>query len=314
VDLQLEIKKSLPINPDLITNSVGMKLKLIPAGEFMMGSNASRGDLEADGFVWSDAFDNSHEQPAHRVRISKPFYMGIHEVTRGQFAEFVNDTGYRTDAEKDGQGGSGVDAAGNAARKREYTWKDNGLSQTDSHPVINVSWNDAVEFIKWLSKKEGKQYRLPTEAEWEYCCRAGSEAHFSTGDSLASLKGFGNMLDASYKGEYPNNDDKKNQPFPFADGFVYTSPVGRFKTNGFGLYDMHGNVWEWCSDWYGKDYYATSPMTDPGGPTTGSNRVLRGGSWFGSAASCRAALRGGFDPTDRGSYLGFRLALSPSDQ
>jgi len=314
VDLQLEMKKSLPTNPDLLTNSIGMQLKLIPAGEFLMGSNASRGDLETAGFVLSDDFDNSDEQPVHRVRISKPFYMGIHEVTRGQYAEFVNETGYQTEAEKDGTGGWGVDAAGNFAQKREYTWKDNGLSQTDSHPVVNVSWNDAVEFIKWLSKKDGRQYRLPTEAEWEYCCRAGSEAHFSTGGSLASLKGFGNMLDASYKGEYPNNDYTENQPFPFADGFVYTSPVGRFKTNGFGLYDMHGNVWEWCSDWYGKDYYATSPMTDPGGPITGSYRVFRGGGWGGSARGCRSAVRGGSDPSGRSDSLGFRLALSPSGQ
>ena len=240
--------------------------------------------------------------------------MGIHEVTRGQFAAFVTDTGYQTDAEKDGKGGWGFDAAGNGSQKPEYTWKDNGMSQTDSHPVVNVSWNDAVEFIKWLSKKEGKQYRLPTEAEWEYCCRAGSETHFSTGDSLVSLRGFGNMLDASYKGKYPNNDDKAYQPFPFADGWVYTSPVGRFKANGFGLYDMHGNVWEWCSDWYGADYYSTSPVSDPGGPTTGSDRVHRGGCWFNSAWNCRSAIRTWDVPSDRGNLLGFRLALSPSGQ
>ena len=314
VDLQLEMKKSLPTNPDQLTNSIGMQLKLIPAGEFIMGSNASRGDLEADGFVLPDGFDNSDEGPQHRVRISKPFYMGIHEVTRGQFAAFVTDTGYQTDAEKDGKGGWGFDAAGNGSQKPEYTWKDNGMSQTDSHPVVNVSWNDAVEFIKWLSKKEGKQYRLPTEAEWEYCCRAGSETHFSTGDSLVSLRGFGNMLDASYKGKYPNNDDKAYQPFPFADGWVYTSPVGRFKANGFGLYDMHGNVWEWCSDWYGADYYSTSPVSDPGGPTTGSFRVVRGGSWWNSAWNCRSADRFGSDPSFRNNSLGFRLALSPSGQ
>ena len=314
VDLQLEMKKSLPTNPDLLTNSIGMKLKLIPAGEFLMGSNASRGDLETAGFVLSDTFDNSDEQPAHRVRITKPFYMGIHEVTYGQFAAFVTDTGYQTDAEKDGKGGYGYDAVGNGTQKPEYTWKDNGMSQTDSHPVVNVSWNDAVEFIKWLSKKEGKPYRLPTEAEWEYSCRAGSETHFSLGDGLASLKGFGNVLDTSYKGKYTNNDDKVYQPFPFDDGFIYTSPVGRFRSNKYGLFDMHGNVWEWCSDWYGKDYYATSPATDPAGATTGSNRVGRGGSWSDSARDCRSAYRVNFVPSLRVSNLGFRLALSPSGQ
>jgi len=323
VDLQLEMKKSLPTNPDLLTNSIGMRLKLIPAGEFIMGSNASRGDLESDGFVLPDDFENSDESPAHRVRITKPFYMGIHEVTHGQFAEFVNDTGYQTEAEKDGKGGWGFDAVGNGSQKPEYTWKANGMSQTDSHPVVNVSWNDSVEFIKWLSKKEGREYRLPTEAEWEYCCRAGSESHFSTGDSLVSLRGFGNVLDTSYKGTYPNNDDTVYQPFPFADGFVYTSPVGRFKTNGFGLHDMHGNVWEWCSDWYSNDFYATSlqgnppvavPLTDPEGPDSGSLRVYRGGGWDISAGGCRSAYRSGSDPSLRGNVLGFRLALSPSGQ
>jgi sulfatase modifying factor 1 len=314
VDLQLEMKKSLPTNPDLITNSIDMNLKLIPAGEFLMGSNSSRGDLETAGFVLSDTFDNSDEQPAHRVRITKPFYLGIHEVTRGQFAAFVNDSGYQTEAEKDGKGGYGFDAAGNGAQKPEYNWKDNGMSQTDSHPVINVSWNDAVEFIKWLSKKEGKPYRLPTEAEWEYSCRAGSETHFSSGDGLGSLKGFGNVLDTSYKGKYTNNDDKVYQPFPFDDGFVYTSPVGRFRANKYGLFDMHGNVFEWCSDWYGKDYYATSPLTDPAGPTLGSLRVLRGGGWFSDAAFCRSAFRYWIVPSYRYSLIGLRVALSPSGQ
>ena len=314
VDLQLELSKSLPTNPELTTNSIGMRMKLIPAGEFLMGSNAGRRDLEAGGFGLpeTDGFDNSDEQPVHRVRISKAFYMGIHEVTRGQFAEFVNYSGYETEAEKDGKGGWGFDAAGTMSQKPEFTWKDNGMSQTDLHPVINVSWNDAVEFIKWLSQKEGKQYRLPTEAQWEYCCRAGSVTHFSSGDSPASLKGFGNVLDASYKRKYSINDDRLYPPFPFNDGFLYTSPVGRFKANGFGLYDMHGNVWEWCSDWYAKDYYATSPLTDPVGPTTGSFRVNRGGCWSNAAAHCRAAGRDAPAPFYGRLNRGFRLTLSLS--
>jgi formylglycine-generating enzyme required for sulfatase activity/serine/threonine protein kinase len=292
------------------TNSIGMKLKLIPPGEFMMGSNSSRGGLETAGFVLDDTFDKSDEQPVHRVGITNPFYMGIHEVTRGQFATFVNDTAYQTEAEKDGKGGYGLDAAGNGAQKPEYNWKHNGMSQTDSHPVVNVSWNDAGEFIEWLSKKEGKSYRLPTEAEWEYCCRAGNETHFSSGDSPASLKGFANVMDASYKGKYTNNDDKSYQPFPFDDGFVFGSPVGQFKANTYGLHDMHGNVLEWCSDWYGTDYYATSPLGHPAGATSGSFRVLRGGSWDGPVEYCRSAQRFDEDPSYRYYSLGFRLALS----
>jgi sulfatase modifying factor 1 len=287
-------------------SSIGMKLKVIPPGEFMMGSNSSRGDMETVGFVLSDAYFQYDEQPAHGVRITNPFYMGVHEVTRGHFAAFVNDTGYQTEAEKDGKGGWGYDAVGKVAQKPEYTWKDNGISKTDSHPVIYVSWNDAVAFINWLSKKEGKPYRLPTEAEWEYCCRAGSGTHFSSGDSLASLRGFGNVLYASDKGKYSNANDT-DQGFPFDDGFVYTSPVGQYKANRFGLYDMHGNVWEWCSDWYSKDYYATSPLNDPGGPTAGSLRVYRGGGWRNSTWGCRSASRSGNGPSYCGSVEGFRI-------
>lgn len=307
--------QTLPASsPTDITNSIGMKLKLIPAGEFTMGSNASPRNLKAAGFVLPDGYDNSDEQPAHSVRITKPFYMGVHEVTRGQFAAFVSATGYQTDAEKDGQGGWGIDAAGTLGNKPEYNWKDNGMSQTDSHPVINVSWNDSVGFIKWLSEKEGQQYRLPTEAEWEYSCRAGSSTHFSTGDSLQSLEGFDNVMDASFKAAY-TLDETQFQPFPFTDGFVHTSPVGRFKANKFGLYDMHGNVSEWCSDWYGADYYGSSPGSDPQGPSRGSLRVDRGGSWGGVAAGCRTAYRYGVVPSYRNYSLGFRLALSsPSVQ
>ena len=298
--------------PDLITNSIGMKLKLIPAGEFMMGTNETRGDLESAGFVLTDTFDNSDEHPEHKVEITKPFYFGIHEVTRGQFAAFVADTNYKTEAEKDGKGGWGMDAAGNGGQKPEYNWRTNGLSQTDSHPVVNVSWNDAVALCEWLSRKEGKMYRLPTEAEWEYSCKSGTRTHFSSGDGLLSLKGSANVLDTSYKGKYANNDDAKFQPFPFDDGWVYTSPVGQFKSNAFGLYDMHGNVWEWCSDWYDKEYYASSPRKDPPGATTGSLRVVRGGSWGGAAGGCRSASRSDDGPANRFFDLGFRLALSPS--
>ncbi len=312
VDLKIELKSKTPTD---ITNSIGMKLKLIPAGEFLMGSSATRGDLEAAGFVLPDSFDNTDEQPAHRVRITKAFYMGIHEVTRGQFAAFVKDTGYQTEAEKDGKGGYGIDDAGNGAQKPEYTWKDNGSSQTDSHPVINVSWNDAVEFIKWLNANEAKKYRLPTEAEWEHCCRAGSGTHFSSGDSLLSLKGVGNVRDVSYKGKYTSSDDKDSPPFPFDDGFVYTSPVGRFQLNDFGLYDMHGNVWEWCQNGYDSTAYKSRRGTtnDPF-VEFGSYRVYRGGSWGDSARDCRSASRYYNDPSFRRDYLGFRLALSPSVQ
>lgn len=279
---------------DVMTNSIGMKLKLIPAGEFLMGSPA-------------DETDGSDNEAQHRVKLTKPFYLGIHEVTRGEFAAFVSDTKYKTEAESDGKGGYGFDELGKVAQKPEYTWRSPGFSQTDDHPVVNVSWNDAQKFIDWLKRTEGKQYRLPTEAEWEYSCRADSATKYWNGNDAEKLALIGNVADGTAKAKYSNW-----VAIAATDGFVFTGPVGSFSPNSFGLYDMHGNVWEWCSDWYSDAYYTSSPGSDPSGPSTGSRRVLRGGSWNGSAGSCRSANRRGNAPSLRNSNFGFRLALSPS--
>jgi len=300
LDFEIVSPGSIKSLPDEITNSLGMKLKLILAGEFMMGSNETRGDLESAGFVLPDDFDTSDEQPAHKVEITQPSYFGIYEVTRSQFSAFVKVTAYKTEAEKDGKGVRGYNSETTfSEQKPEFNWQKTGFPQSDSHPVVNVTWNDVVAFCEWLSRKEGKMYRLPTEAEWEYSCKAGTRTHFSSADGLFSLKGSANVLDTSYKTKYTNNDDAKYQPFLFDDGWVYTSPVGRFESNAFGLYDMHGNVWEWCSDWYAKDYYGSSPVRDPPGATTGSDRVLRGGSWGWVAADCRTAFRNSGVPATR---------------
>ena len=217
------------------------------------------------------------------MRITKPFYLGTYHVTRGQFRQFVTDTGYKTDAEK----GEKPGAWGWNPDKKEfgfnekYSWRNAGFEQTDEHPVVNVSWNDAVEFCKWLSKKEGKTYRLPTEAEWEYACRAGTTTRYYSGDDPETLAKVGNVADAAAKAKFPD----WKYTIKANDGYVFTAPVGKFKPNAFGLYDMHGNAWQWCADWYGAEYYATSPADDPTGPDSGYGRVLRGGSW----ASGRAA-------------------------
>ncbi len=185
------------------------------------------------------------------------------------------------------------EAAEKFEQDAKYTWRNPGFAQTDEHPVVNVSWNDAVAFCEWLSKQEGKRYRLPTEAEWEYACRAGSTTRFSNGDDPERPGDVGNVADGTAKAKYP----KWNGTITARDGYVYTAPVGTFRPNGFGLYDMHGNVWEWCSDWYDQSYYANSPVEDPQGPATGSDRVVRGGGWFGSPVTCRSAIRPGFNPS-----------------
>ena len=283
-------------NPLVITNSIGVKLRLIAAGEFSMGSPDTDKDSEDD------------EKPQHRVRITRPFYLGLTEVTRGQFRRFVDDGQFQTEAENDGKGGSGW----NEELKRfeqdpKYTWQHPGFEQTDEHPVVNVTWNDAVAFCQWLSRKEGKTYRLPTEAEWEYACRAGTTTRYQCGEDPEGLAVVGNLADGTAKEKFPDW-----AAIGARDGYVFTAPVGRYTPNAWGLLDMHGNVWEWCSDWYAKDYYGRSAAEDPGGSEPASLRVLRGGGWYPEPRVARSANRNAFVPGLRYVNVGFRLARDQS--
>jgi formylglycine-generating enzyme required for sulfatase activity len=296
------------VTADIVTSVVtGMKLKRIKAGEFMMGSDASDPDGQDDEFI--DAKAGRKEK--HRVRITRPFYLGVTEVTRGQFRRFVDDENYQTDAEKDGKGGYGWNEETKKFEQNpKHTWRNAGFEpgQTDDHPVVNVSWNDAVAFARWLSRKEGKTYRLPTEAEWEYACRAGTATRFANGEDVEGLARVGNVADATAKAKYPD----WTWAITASDGYVYTAPVGLSQPNAFGLFDMHGNVWEWCSDWYSADYYKQSPVDDPPGAPQASYRVFRGGGWYDYPRYCRSAYRDWDTPEDRSDYLGFRLALVQS--
>ena len=202
------------------------------------------------------------------MRITRPFYLGATEVTRGQFRRFVDEAGYQTEAEKDGKGGYGWNEEKKTFEQDpRYTWQNAGFEQTDEHPVVNVSWNDAVAFAAWLSRKEGRTYRLPTEAEWEYACRAGTTTRYSSGDDPEGLAAVGNV------------------------GGKGTAPVGRYNPNAWGLFDMHGNVWEWCSDGYAADYYKRSPVDDPQGAEGAADRVARGGGWSDGPRFARSACR-----------------------
>jgi formylglycine-generating enzyme required for sulfatase activity len=292
-----------------ITNSIGMKLTLIPAGEFMMGSGESAEDTAAffeetyNSGLTADTF--KHEHPQHRVRITRPFYLGTFEVTRGQFRRFVEDTAYKTDAEKGKEPGVLVDyRAQERSFDKNYSWRNIGFQQTDEHPVVAVSWNDAMAFCQWLSRKEGETYRLPTEAEWEYACRAGTTTRYYSGDDPETLATVANVADAALKAKFP----KFEFSMKASDGYVFTAPVGQFKPNAFGLYDMHGNAFEWCSDWFGKDYFGKSPTDDPTGPGTGEHRVMRGGAWNWTPIFTRSADRAGYWPNGRTDNIGFRVA------
>jgi formylglycine-generating enzyme required for sulfatase activity len=244
------------------------------------------------------------EYPRHRVRVTKSFRLGVCEVSVAQFHRFVEATGYRTEAEADGQGGWGFNAATGQVegRKPEYTWRKPGFAQTGDHPVVNVSWHDALCFCKWLARKEGKTYRLPTEAEWEYACRAGTTTRYHYGDDPASLVRQARVFDA------PGKDFAHVHKLVLGPGTKFIATGGNFPANRFGLHDMHGNVWEWCADWYAEDYYARSPVDDPKGPDKGTVRVRRGGGWNSFPLWARASFRNWNSPPSRCVNLGFRIA------
>lgn len=241
----------------------GITLVTIPFGIFSMG------DIQGSG--------NNTELPVHSVTLSS-FEMSIYEVTQGQYRSIMS------------------------ASPSYFTGDDN-------LPVEQVSWWDAIKFCNARSAKAGLQpcynestgvcdfskngFRLPTEAEWEYACRAGKETNFYTGNILSS-NGY-TSTDFGTAGWYYGNSGSK------------THPVGQKTANSWGLYDMHGNVWEWCNDWYGESYYSSSPPTDPTGPNTGSDRVNRGGGWYYDARYCRSADRYWYIPSYSSSITGFSI-------
>ncbi len=276
---------------------VTMDLVLIPPGAFIMGSPASQESMGRD------------EGPVHTVELTRPFWMGKYEVTRGQFRLFALAEHYRTDAEKDRKGEWGCIEDDEALHHGpEFTWQNTGFPQTDQHPVVNVSYNDAIAFCRWLGEKARAKVRLPTEAEWEYSCRAGTRTRFCSGNEDDSLEGAANIADRSAKERWG-----PATLVSWDDGFAYTAPVGGDRRpNAFGLYDMHGNAWEWCSDRFGP--YAAGRQRDPEGPTQapfrdGPFRVLRGGSFNNAPRECRCANRGCATPVYRRSTIGFRVVL-----
>jgi len=303
-------------SPPVMENMLGMKFVLIPSGEFMMGSDEPLDVLARDFPLYERRrfLELVDETPVHKVRITRPFYLNQHEVTVAQFRRFVELSGYMPEAEADGTGGYGYSRdydpdkslRGDAfeGRNPAYSWRNPGFAQSDDHPVVNVTWNDALAMSKWLSKKEGVKYRLPTEAEWEYAARAGTQTRYYSGDDVQSLLKVANLFDADARQNW-----RKWQSYALDghDGFEFTAPVGRFAPNAFGLYDMHGNVWEWCADWYDENYYARSPLNDPAGPEDGAVRVRRGGSWHTWPLYVRSSYRNWNSPSTRYTLVGIRL-------
>jgi formylglycine-generating enzyme required for sulfatase activity len=285
--------------------ALGMTFVRLTPGVFTMGS--SPGELDRVGELIPSTYESDFfdERPAHTVRISKAFYLAAHEVTVGQFRQFTDATGYRTEAEQNGTAWGFDQARGSFRQDEKYSWKDIGVPQGDRSPVVNVSWNDAKAFCEWLTKREGGRwrYRLPTEAEWEYACRAGTTDLFLNGDDPEKLAHLANVADACLRRRFPNYATVKAK-----DGYEFAAPVGSFPENAAGLFDMIGNVSEWCEDGYGAKFYQSSPRDDPRGPSKSVERVIRGSSWYSNPRFCRPADRYGNPPEAAFYYLGFRVA------
>jgi sulfatase modifying factor 1 len=297
-----------------------MALAHIAAGEFWMGSDESVASLQKD-FPLMDRKrleELRDEAPAHRVRITRAFYMGKTEVTVGQFERFVQASGYVPESIADGTGGYGYNPQYDPAKSQRgdlfegrdsrYSWRNPGFAQTQDHPVVNVTWGDAQAMAQWLSRTEGRTYRLPTEAEWEYGARAGTRTRYHHGDDPQGLTQVANAFDAQAAPLWPA---LAAHAIPRSDGFAFTAPVASFAPNAFGLYDMHGNAWEWTSDLHDEHYYAQSPVDDPQGPALvdGAVYVRRGGSWHTWPLYLRSSYRNWNSPQTRYTLVGMRLVM-----
>jgi formylglycine-generating enzyme required for sulfatase activity len=269
------------------------ELVVIPAGTFEMGSPASEQERR----------DN--EGPQRTVRLAAPLAVGRHPVTVGQYRAFVAATG-RSD------GGSCWvwTAAGKWEEEAGRNWRNPGFPQTDAHPVVCVSWEDAQAYVRWLSGRGGQQYRLLTEAEWEYAARAGTRTRWWWGEDEGQQCQHANGADATARVQVPGASGRTVAPCD--DGVAYTSAVGRYRANRFGLHDMGGNVFQWVEDCF-VDSYAGAPSDASVAVTSGgcSARVLRGGSWGNDPRNLRAAFRVRLTPGNRLISLGFRVARTP---
>lgn len=261
------------------------KMVVIPGGSFDMGSPDSEAERSGD------------EGPVHRVNVAT-FALGKSEITRSQFAAFVHATRYPSGEKcwvlEDGK-----------YEERSGSWREPGYSQDDQHPVACINWNDAHAYAEWLSRKTGKHYRLPTEAEWEYSARGNTSSARYWGDSPDEACAYANAADKTVQEQIPGASSWSVHNC--TDSFVYTAVGGSFKANAFGLHDMLGNVWEWTEDNYHASY-SGAPADGSAWQGDDAKRVLRGGSWNSAPRDVRAAIRNSYKPALRYNFFGFRLA------
>ena len=327
---------ALTADPPTETNSLGMELRLLEGGRYLRGTD---GGERAIGLAFplsvNAQYFGNPESPRHVTWITKPFWIASTEVTVGQWKQFVEATGYVTTAENSEEGMVGWEPTPDDTplyqshdfeRKSEFSWRNPGFEQTDDHPVVGVSWEDVQAFLRWLGEKEGATYRLPTEAEWEFACRGGTDTWFSFGDEPRGVvHKHANLANVELEKHRKHSAERQwlldwdTEP---EDGNVFTAPVGSYEPNAFVLHDMHGNVWEWCQDLWLDTFYKRYDWPDRGlpreiavdpvnesEPQMDSNRFrsIRGGSWYNGPVICRSANRTGWDEPDAAAYIGFRV-------
>lgn len=314
--------------PDVYTNSIGMKLNFLSAGcdSFLMGQPTQ-----------TIKYDRTEFGGVREVKFRHSFYMGAHEVTYGEFARFVEETGYQTQIEKGEAVGSQMPRMYYYEYSSDFSWKNPGFEQTERTPVVNVTWQDAQEFCQWLSKKDGKEYRLPTEAEWEYAARGGTCEIWICGDRFLDMEHYGNCMDRTFAewlssmGETLDDCDDNvsdntkmlgGSYYPWHDDYAGVAPVGSFLPNIYGLYDMTGNVWEYCYDYYYHSY-EDLPKLDPvrlepsQNASVGSkyDHVIRGGAYNSNILFSMIHMARDPMPQQHGACnVGFRVVIDLDEE
>jgi formylglycine-generating enzyme required for sulfatase activity len=302
LDIEIVLDKKVKEESGIFVDpETGMEFKYVTGGCYSMGQSPT-GKTELIKVRGIEKYQKAYsdETPQHEVCVDG-FYMGKYEVTVKQWGAFIQESGYQTSAEKNAGKKNGCYSLKN--NKWTYAsgryWNNLGFPQSSNSPVACVSHSDVTQYINWLNQKSSKQYRLPTEAEWEYAARGG------TGDS----RFWGDAVDKSacQYANVANSKKSSNNYFPCDDGHKWSSPVGSYNPNNYGIYDMLGNMWEWCSDKYDSNYYSNSLRNNPPGATSGQLYTIRGGSWNGRSSDIRAANRNWAEQDTRKSNVGFRL-------